>query len=301
MYANDVGSYLKGQYRLFADDTILIASHKDPEIAKTNIEADFRRLQIWAHNNKISINRTKTEFIHIKPKRHTQEVGDTIKYHTHECLHKNITDCQCKEGIMKVTQIKYLGVWLDDKFTFHKHIESLQKRMRSALYQIYQMKKYANTKILKTIYYALVESITSYGIEAWGRADPSYKKEILMLQDKIAYTLLPHKTQKKIKNRKETYKTLDVLPIDETFKYKLIIENYYREEFKKKPNERYPLRTQRSYTTPVATNSYERKTEAHIIPHLFNSIPEEHRNIEKIGRAKKSIKNHLIQHVADTL
>lgn len=295
MYGNDIGNYLEEDYRLFADDTILIVAHKDPEIARRKAEADFRRLQIWAHNNRIIINKEKTQFLHIKPKRHDEEPGQYITFHDHNCLHNPNKKCECQGKIEKVDKIKYLGITLDKNFNFKPHIDGLEKRLRSVLYQMYKLKQVANEKILKTVYFALAESIIQYGLEAWGRANEGFKAGIQRLQDKIIEAIIPYAKNKKMKTRKEKYNYLHILPINELFQYKTIISNYYNEKYKK--NEKghdYKLRRSQQYRVNIPTNSYESKTDEFLIPTIFNKLPENLLNISKIGKAKKEIKQHLL-------
>ena len=294
MYANDLGNYLEGDYKLFADDTILIAAHKDPEMARRKVEQEFRILQIWAHNNQIKINKDKTNFIHIKPKRHTLEPEQHIIFHKHECLHNKKEDCKCEETINKVDKIKYLGITIEKEFNFKNHITYLEKRLRSILYQIYKLRRCVTEKILKMIYYALVESILTYGLEAWGRADQGAKVNLQKLQDKIIENIIKTKDYKKLKTRKQKYEHLGILPLQELYEYKIIVENYYNNKYKKEPNNRYNLRNQEQNLTPIARNNYETKINYFIIPTMLNKLPEDLQKIAKIGEAKRKIKKHLM-------
>lgn len=43
-------------YYLYADDTLLMTSQHDPEFARQEMEMEIRKLQQWAHDNKIATN-----------------------------------------------------------------------------------------------------------------------------------------------------------------------------------------------------------------------------------------------------
>ena len=296
MYSNDLKNYLTCIYYLFADDTLLITSHKDPEIARREMEREIRKLQQWAHDNRIAINVEKTKFMHIRPKRHTEEIQDTMVFHDHDCLHNDDTNgCQCTKTIGKVSALKYLGVTIEEKFNFTKHAEQVQKKLRSFIYQLYKLKRTNNTKSLKIVYYALAASVIEYGIEAWGRADEGVINNVQRLQDKIITMIIPKKEIKKRKTRKEQYQYLNLLPIKEMYKMKILTKNYYNEELKKKEkNTRYNLRRERPYEVTRAISNYGTKTDDYIIPTIFNEIPPNILRIEKIRTAKIKIKEYLL-------
>jgi len=51
------------KFFLFADDTGLLFSNKDPRVIESKEKLDLRTLKSWLNSNMISLNATKTEVI----------------------------------------------------------------------------------------------------------------------------------------------------------------------------------------------------------------------------------------------
>ena len=48
VYVNDIGTNIKSSISLFADDTILICSFKNPSALHTMLSNDLRQLAMWS-------------------------------------------------------------------------------------------------------------------------------------------------------------------------------------------------------------------------------------------------------------
>ena len=81
------------------------------------------------------------------------------------------TDAPCislsKDQISKKTNIKFLGLLIDEELSWKSHITHLSKRRSSACYALRAIAPDLSTDILKMIYYAYVHSLMSYGIIFW--------------------------------------------------------------------------------------------------------------------------------------
>ena len=66
--------------------------------------------------------------------------------------------------IYQENNVCYLGVILDDKLNWHKHIDYLVKKLSMAAGMIYKLRPYLTQKLLNTIYYIIVYSYLQYGI-----------------------------------------------------------------------------------------------------------------------------------------
>ena len=57
---------------LFADDTNLLLSHKDPNILVNTLNSELEKLSHWFKANKLSLNLKKTKFMLFKPRQKRQ-------------------------------------------------------------------------------------------------------------------------------------------------------------------------------------------------------------------------------------
>ena len=87
--------------------------------------------------------------------------------------------------IHQENNVCYLGVILDDKLNWHKHIDYLVKKLSIAAGMFYKLRSYLSQKLLITIYYSIVYSHFQYGIINWGSAAATYLKRLQVSQNKI--------------------------------------------------------------------------------------------------------------------
>ena len=68
---------------------------------------------------------------------------------------------------MRVTDVKFLGILLDDKLDWHTHIRHVKGKIASGNYAISSLKTLLPKQQLKTLYTSLVQPHLSYGISLW--------------------------------------------------------------------------------------------------------------------------------------
>lgn len=105
MYINEISEVLnKSQCILFADDTSLYCSGKDPELLLNTVETELKILKKWFDVNKLSINLHKTKYI---------VFGNKV-------VNK---PCRIKIGEVEIERVfvtKFLGINIDDKLNWKK-------------------------------------------------------------------------------------------------------------------------------------------------------------------------------------
>ena len=70
--------------------------------------------------------------------------------------------------IIPATEAKFLGVFIDNKLNFNKHIDYLVSKTNSRLFLMRQLKVQGlNTEGLRKFYTSNVRSILLYGAPAW--------------------------------------------------------------------------------------------------------------------------------------
>uniref|UniRef100_A0A1B6KPU2 Reverse transcriptase domain-containing protein n=1 Tax=Graphocephala atropunctata TaxID=36148 RepID=A0A1B6KPU2_9HEMI len=152
IYINSITDLkLNGELVLFADDTALIVKG-NKLYEKTN--EDLTKIQNWLHQNKLTLNLQKTEYI------------DFSK-----------TDNQL--DIKKVNSYKYLGCIIDVDLSFKQHIEHIEKQIKKAPKALYVCK---DENFKKSVFSAFVMSFLNYSITTWGNKNI---KNLSKIQEKI--------------------------------------------------------------------------------------------------------------------
>ena len=157
----------------YADDIKLIGTGIDENAIATNIQKDLRSLEGWAGENALAFNPNKTKVMIFTRKRQVKKPkiylqGVELEY---------------------VEEFKYLGITIDNKLNWRKHIENQTKRAQMALNTGRRMignKWGLKPKQMTWLYESIVRPILTYGSIVWASSlDRSY---IIKLLEKVQRT-----------------------------------------------------------------------------------------------------------------
>lgn len=107
----------------------------------------------WLECNNLKINLNKSKYIQFNKSKHP-------KYNFKLNIHK----------IEEVSEIKFLGIILDQNLSWKLHISNLCKRVNKFIYALYQIKNITDRKTAILTYHAYIESILRYAIVIWGNS-----------------------------------------------------------------------------------------------------------------------------------
>ena len=279
----------------FADDTALATAHKDLVVAGNILQQNYVRLQMWAHDHGLVINSKKTKCLQIL------RSGDfnhdiIILHHSHNCLHNNLANCKCNEEIEMVTKYKYLGLIFDYTMNWDEQFLCLRKKLRTQIANFHVIKNYISLDTRRIVYFALAESVISYGLQSYGIGNRNKLLGLQRLQISILRTLIPAK--KKNISDDQLFQELKILPFAELYRYKQIIQFFFDESFKtttKRSHDQVKTRFEGQYfKSPLVYTKWGKKTLRYEIPSLFNLVKAEVLSLKKISEVKTKIKEELL-------
>ena len=152
VYINDLHDYLLNTNKvLYADDTTLILCSNSIENIETNAEIVLDKLTQWCNYNRLVLNVSKTK---------AMVFSNRVIYEP-SILVSNI-------DVDFVSSFKYLGLWLDSKLKFSKHLEQVETKLARYCGIAYRIKSKLSLSAAKHFYYAFIYSTLSYCIAAWG-------------------------------------------------------------------------------------------------------------------------------------
>lgn len=296
LYVNNVFECIKNcMTYMFADDTALLSVNNNIDEAQHKLQQDYNNLLIWSHDNGLIVNEKKTKVMCITTSKRNI-IGVNIISHTVNCLHmgeyKN-SICNCPK-IKEVKEMKYLGVIMDSRFLWSSHVEQICKSLRGCLSQFYRLKYCVSLEILLETYYALVNSIIRYGLQLYGNCAATQLKKVEVLHKQIIKIIATKKCREEIMENLDRYKSLNILPVNQLFKYILVLQNCFKTEYKVVQSEIYNLRNKK-LKIPLSYNKYGERQSCITIAKLMNSIPQEIREIEGMSKIKKELKNWLLK------
>lgn len=175
-FTADLPSALETEVYTFADDTAILSTQKSIEKTTKTLQGHLNEIEKWTDSNKIKINTTKCAHITFTlNKRSTPK----IKLNNQE--------------LPQAISVKYLGLHLDNKLNWKKHIQEKIKQIkviRKAMYWLTSRKSKLSVKNKLLIYKIIIKPIWTYGLQIWGMAAKSNIKNLENMQSIILRTIL---------------------------------------------------------------------------------------------------------------
>ncbi|XP_063837548.1 probable RNA-directed DNA polymerase from transposon BS isoform X1 [Ostrinia nubilalis] len=162
-----------GKIIAFADDTALLFQGDSWSDVFESAQRGFNAVTKWLTHNKLTLNTDKTKYLAFASRKTTLPESDTLSIVAHHCPRDvDNVNCSCPT-LSRTNTIKYLGVMIDDTLSFNPHITLLTTRIRKLMYIFRNLRRVANTDVIKMVYYALCQSLLTYCITSWGGAPKS--------------------------------------------------------------------------------------------------------------------------------
>lgn len=245
-------------------------------------------------DNGIIINISKTKCMCIRsPYLKNCERPPRVVGHSYECLHGDMTNCTCAD-IEVVGEYKYLGLTIDTSFSWKTHISHLCDKLRLVLVKFHHLSFVLNRATMFTVYYALVDSLLSYGLACYGNTFKTYLDKIKLLQIRFMKLLVDKHTKKRCKSSdyEELFLECKILPVHKRVVLLLAVEQYCSDQFKIKTVCNRPQRnkTAARFVVPTCNNYYGRRCRKFLVPMIFNNMPSD---LESSCTSKISLKNKM--------
>lgn len=203
IFINDIPKNNNTKLAMFADDTAIFAKSVREEQAKIYIQRHLRQLETYFNKWKLKINVEKTQL--------------TVFNHKHNRNHNFQHTVSMYDTIIEETDtIKYLGVHLDRKLLFKKHIEQTRRKARVAKSYIYPYIQKTNPlsrKLKIQLYKAYIRSIMLYAAPVWSQAANYLIEKIETMERNTLRTILG--TSSMEINNERLYQIVGITPIKE--------------------------------------------------------------------------------------
>ena len=95
----------------------------------------------------------------------------------------------CGKRLYPTESVQYLGVKIDTNLSWQYHVNDLSIKLNRATALLFKMRKLVSLKILKSIYFAIFDSYSSYCCLA-GAQNRSTIQRILILQIKAVRIII---------------------------------------------------------------------------------------------------------------
>lgn len=180
IFTADIVTVNDVEYFLFADDTGFVAADKTPEVIIEKLQSAQDAIENYQRRWRIRINPMKTQAIFFTRRRNQRFLPQT-----------QIT--AMNHAVPWSEEAKYLGLTMDPKLKFDKHIAASLSRCDKLIKMLYPLisrrSRLSNqNKIL--IYKMIFRPIITYGFPAWHSCAQSRRLKLQVKQNKILKMML---------------------------------------------------------------------------------------------------------------
>jgi len=184
LYINDMSnSSGKLHFIHFADDTTVFMSGKEADILIDEVNVELVHVNEWLCANRLVLNTAKTTTMIISDfglqnLRPVRIAGVDVEF---------------------VHESKFLGVIIDDKLSFNRHVEKLSSTVSRSLGMLNRMSDFIPQSVKLNIYYSIIYSRITYAILAWGQSGLGNIARInRLLRRAHKWVLFPYYSEEKI-------------------------------------------------------------------------------------------------------
>ena len=150
---------------LFADDTTFQASGACQTELFEHVNSNLKRAQEWFSANYLTLNSSKTKYVLFSPP--NSHVHSKDLYLAGAKIDRIGKGCKEKS-------FKFLGVQIDENFSWEMHILSIRKKINSSIFGLSNSRHFLPLHARKNIYNSLVFSHVNYCSLIYGCADNKF-------------------------------------------------------------------------------------------------------------------------------
>ena len=293
-YVNDMPISVDCKLLLYADDSALLVSNKDPKIVADKLSHELESCRQWLIDNKLSLHLGKTEAILFGSKRKLNGVQDFSVI------------CDGKK-INNASSVKYLGVTLDNTLSGDSIALNVTKKASGRLKFLFRHSGCLNFKTRKTLCSALIMCHFDYACCSWYSAlSQKNKNKLQIMQNKIVRFILGVGPRTHIgQEERDLVKMISCqdrvmqLKLNHVFKiFHNSSPDYLKLHFTRVSSV-HKYSTRGSPFNFVVPNSkgQARFTFYNTAIHHWNALPNEIKNTNDFIMFKQLVKKHLASHI----
>jgi hypothetical protein len=239
IYINDLPTIINKDNNMvfFVDDTSIITTESNKLDFNINVNQTFQDINTWFNVNLLTLNFNKSQYLEFRTKNY-YNVNTQIKYNQ-KCM-------------TNATEIKFLGLIIDDTLSGKQHIEQVVNKMFTACYALRNIKHVVPLDTLRVIYFAHIHSIIRYGIIFWGSS--SHANRVFILRKKIIGIITNTRPRDSCR---EVFKNMEIITLYSQYVYSLILYTVNNKHLFNTNNEihKYKTRYNNNLHFPIANFS----------------------------------------------
>ena len=273
----------------YVDDTQLLVSAKNTAEIKSKLENLINTAQKWYTKNSLLNNITKTEIMLITGKKNKEK------------LYIQITDDGKKKMLEPKTSIKILGVHVDDRLSWTKQIQEVNKKAKYATRNLQRVNMLIPLKTRLLLYNSLVASHLKYADTVWSGCNARDKNRLQRTQNYAIKSLLGMKKQE---SATDALKRVKLLPLEDKMKiheavyihkglHNKLPRSICQQYEELKPQTQYRSSKQDLLKIPIHKTEKFKSSNIYRTVQTWNSIPFSIKQIENSSTFKINYQKYL--------
>ena len=86
-------------------------------------------------------------------------------------------------------ELKKIGVLFDEFLSFKPHVDMLCSKISKSLFCLNRVKNFVNSKSLRLLYFSMIHSVITYGINIYGCANKTTLEKLIVKQKQAIRTI----------------------------------------------------------------------------------------------------------------
>ena len=164
-------------FHLYADDTVIYYSHKNPKVIENVLNRELGHLERWMVENNLKINNDKTVCMLLGT----------------NCMLKKQPHLNVKfkeQQLSQVKSFKYLGVTVDNNLKWDIHIEQMCNKLGKMVSYMSRLRQFVNMSELKLILQIYCTTHFDYGDVVWQSASNNCLFPLQKIQNRAGRIIL---------------------------------------------------------------------------------------------------------------
>jgi hypothetical protein len=293
IYVNDLPNAVtnNAQINIFADDVVVYSNHDSLKTLNENLQNTMNNVFDWYETNRLSLSLEKCKSMVInnnlthKLDNFSLELGDT--------------------KLDQVSQMKYLGVTIDDELNWQGHLKNIAMKINATNARLRRLRKILPIDIRIKIHKAINIPILDYASTVWGQFSKTTTDFINKLEHRCARTIIGNYDYINTRGS-EIMTDLGITHFDDRLKYQKsllmfkaihglapdFLLNYITFNFELNECN---LRSSDSMNLylPKPNSELFRKSLLYSGPKQWNALPDVLKSAESVYCFKKLYKNHF--------
>ena len=264
---------------LFADDTTIGFSHENFNTLVEQLNYELVRVRNWTLANRLTLNVSKTNAIIFS----NRFVPDNLDFSFH--LDNN--------DINIVQEVKFLGVYIDSKLNFRKHINCITGKIARNTGIFYRIKNSLPLKARINFYYGFIYPYLSYGVIVWGATSENHLHNLIIQQKRFIRLLadspfLEHTTP--------LFSKFNLLKFEDIYKYNVctyMYSNQNNAEFQ--IQHQISTRNRNRLISSFNRLGISQRSITFVGPNIWNNLPPSIKLSTSLSVFKSKLKSHLLE------